>query len=122
VPDRGWKQFERRLAVDVGSRRIPVTGERHGADFVDERFSYQAKLRKVIPTWFGEWLQGIRESAAKSNRIGVLVLKRPGELDVDSVVCVAWNDWLEIQRLIDTSKSASHNVQAASSLETPMTQ
>jgi hypothetical protein len=111
LPDRGWKQFERRLAVDIGSRRIPVTGERHGADFVDECFSYQAKLRKVVPAWFGEWLQGIREAAARSNRIGVLVLKRPGDLDVNSVVCVAWDDWLRIQKLIKSDLESAHSLE-----------
>ena len=31
MTDRAWKAFERRLAHDVGTERIPVTGEREDA-------------------------------------------------------------------------------------------
>ncbi len=35
MSDKTWKAFECRLAHDVGTERIPVTGERDGADFED---------------------------------------------------------------------------------------
>jgi len=38
---------ERRLARALGTERVPVTGERAGADFVDGVFAYQAKLGPV---------------------------------------------------------------------------
>ena len=44
MSDRAWKAFERRLARQLGTQRIPVTGERAGADFTDGMFAYQAKL------------------------------------------------------------------------------
>ena len=84
------------MARDVGTERIPVTGERCGADFQTEMFAYQLKVRKVIPTWLGEWLSGIRGKASDSRRVGVLVLKRPGERDEDATVCVAWRDWVDL--------------------------
>lgn len=85
------------MAKDVGTRRIPVTGiDRHGADFQDDMFAYQAKLRKVIPSWLFDWLGGIRGKAAESRRTGVLILKRPGMLDRDALVVVTWADWLEL--------------------------
>ena len=31
MTDKAWKAFERRMARDVGTERIPVTGERDGA-------------------------------------------------------------------------------------------
>ena len=34
MADKSWKAFERRLARRVGGRRIPVTGERAGADVI----------------------------------------------------------------------------------------
>ena len=46
-----WKAVERRMARDVGVERIPVTGERHGADFEDGIACYQVKCRRVIPGW-----------------------------------------------------------------------
>jgi hypothetical protein len=49
VTDCAWKAFERRLARDIGSARIPVTGERAGADFQDGMFVYQAKLGRREP-------------------------------------------------------------------------
>ena len=32
MADKAWKAFERRIAERVGGKRIPVTGERDGAD------------------------------------------------------------------------------------------
>ena len=47
------------MARDVGSERIPVTGERDGADFQDGLCVYQLKVRKAIPKWLWVWLGGI---------------------------------------------------------------
>lgn len=96
VTDRAWKAAERRLARDVGTERIPVTGERHGADFAAGMFCYQLKVRRVIPSWLGLWMDGICGTAARTGRVGVLVLKRPGERDEDAVVCVRWRDWVDL--------------------------
>ena len=54
MADKSWKAFERRLAKRVGGRRIPVTGERDGADVVAGPFVYQAKLRKGVPEYLRE--------------------------------------------------------------------
>src|SRR5207302_8979420 len=40
VSERRWRRFERDLARDVGTERIPVTGERDGADFETAVFVY----------------------------------------------------------------------------------
>lgn len=94
MTDRGWKQAERRLARDMGVERIPVTGERHGADARTELFAFQFKVRKVIPAWLFEWLSGIRANAG--GRIGILVLKRPRMRDEDAVVVLSWGDWVDL--------------------------
>lgn len=73
MADKGWKQAERRMARDVGCERIPVTGERHGADFADGLCVYQLKVRKAIPGWLWDWLEGIRT--------GFLVLVRLAALE-----------------------------------------
>ena len=39
MADKSWKAFERRLAARVGGARIPVTGERDGADVIAGRSS-----------------------------------------------------------------------------------
>ncbi len=60
MTDRGWKQFERRLALALGNERIPVTGERDGADFEDALFCYQAKKQRTFPGYVADWLDRVR--------------------------------------------------------------
>lgn len=92
----GWKGFERRICRDMGTERIPVTGERLGADGRTEMFCIQAKLRARIPDWLFQWLGGIVQTAASSNRVGVLVLKQPRMKDTDALVVLRWKDWVDL--------------------------
>lgn len=95
MPDKTWKAFERRMARKVGTERIPVTGERHGADARTSRFAYQFKLRRTLPVWLWDWLSGI-VSTAGDGQVGVLVLKRPRERDGEALVVLRWRDWVEL--------------------------
>ncbi len=107
MADKAWKAFERRMCRDAGTERIPVTGERHGADGATEMFCYQFKLRKNIPGYLSEWLAGIRGSAAPSGRVGVLVLKQPRQRDAEAVVMVSWADWCALHgQLVPPSEEA----------------
>ena len=47
----------------MGTERIPVTGERDGADFEDGRHCYQVKLGRRLPAYLAKWLVGITGSA-----------------------------------------------------------
>jgi len=96
--DRGWKKFERRLARDVGSERIPVTGERAGADFEDGICCYQAKLGRAMPSYLRSWLAGIRAAGAarRPEKIGAVVWKPKHAEDADAVVLVSWRDWVAL--------------------------
>lgn len=98
MSDRNWKAFERRLARDVGRQRIPVTGERAGADFEDGMFCYQAKLGRRAPGYLRDWLAGIRVAgqARHPEKIGVVVWKPNHGQDVDAVVIMAWRDFVEL--------------------------
>jgi len=84
------------MARDVGSERIPVTGERAGADFEDGVAVYQLKVRKTIPSWLWDWLTGIQGAGLRKRKAGVLVLKRPRERDEDAVVILSWRDWVDL--------------------------
>ena len=78
MADKSWKAFERRLAKRVGGRRIPVTGERDGADVVAPAFVYQCKLRRGLPSYLREWLRGIVAAGERSGgSTGVVVWKAP---------------------------------------------
>ena len=96
MSDKGWKQFERRMAKDVGTTRIPVTGERLGSDASNALFCFQFKLRRIIPIWLFQWVGGIVETAARQGKVGVLVLKRPRMDDTEALVVVRWKDWVDL--------------------------
>jgi hypothetical protein len=102
--DKGWKQFERRMARDVGTERIPVTGERHGADCANGLFCFQFKLRRVLPAYLWEWLGGIVASAARSGKVGVLVVKKPRQQDAEALVVLRWQDWVDLHGERDTTE------------------
>ena len=82
MPDKSWKKFERRLAERVGGKRIPVTGERDGADVIAGPFCYQAKLRRGLPSYLRRWLSGIVSAGERSggNNWAWSIWKEPGGL------------------------------------------
>ena len=97
MADRSWKAFERRLARRVGGRRIPVTGERAGADVIaDGAFCYQAKLRRGMPSYLRDWLRGIVAAGERSGTTGVVVWKAPRALDDEAVVVLRLLDWQKL--------------------------
>ena len=93
MADRSWKAFERRIAERVGGKRIPVTGERDGADVVADSFVYQAKLRRGLPSYLRDWLRGIVSAGERKNSIGVVIWKAPHKPDDDAVVILRLADW-----------------------------
>jgi hypothetical protein len=111
MADRSWKAFERRLCRDIGTERIPVTGERAGADGETSRFCMQFKLRRTLPTWIFVWLGGICTSADRRGKIGVLVVKRPRMRDEDAVVLLRWADWVALS---EATRRRANPVPAAS--------
>jgi hypothetical protein len=93
----GWKSFERRIAADLGGRRIPVTGlDRHGADVVTTMFHVQTKLRKAIPDWLFDWLGGICGTAGDAGKTGILILKTPRMRDSESLVVMRFGDFVAL--------------------------
>jgi len=98
VTERSWKAFERRCARDVGTERIPVTGERHGADAEDPMFCYQFKLGRSQPSYLREWLAGIVAAGAarRPGKVGVVVWKPKGARDGDALVLLRWCDWVAL--------------------------
>lgn len=96
MKNRGWKKAETRFARAVGSERKPCDGTRDGADFEDSLAVYQLKVRAAIPGWLWNWLTGIRSTAAKTRRVGVLVLKHPRRHDDGALVVLTWRDWVDL--------------------------
>ena len=94
--DRSWKAFERRIAALVGGRRIPVTGERDGADVIAGPFVYQAKLRRGLPSYLRAWVRGIVAAGERKNAVGVVVWKAPRQKDDDALVVLRLRDFQEL--------------------------
>ena len=93
MADRSWKAFERRIAKRVGGRRIPVTGERDGADVDAGQFVYQAKLRRGLPSYLRDWLRGIVAAGERKDAMDVVIWKAPRALDDEAVVILRLQDW-----------------------------
>ena len=105
MPDKAWKACERRIAALLGGRRVPVTGERAGADVLVgpvgyEVFAVQVKQRRGMPSYLHGWLGGIREAAARRGPqcTGIVVWREPGggpgRGDEDAaVVVLSLRDW-----------------------------
>ena len=97
MADKSWQAFERRIAKRIGGKRIPVTGERDGADVVGGGpFVYQAKLRRGLPSYLCEWLRGITAAGERVNAIGCVVWKAPHKPDDDALVILRLKDWQEL--------------------------
>lgn len=74
-----------------------MTGiDRHGADVVHPIFYFQIKQRRSLPAWLFNWLGGICGTAKASDRIGVLVIKKPRMKDSDAIVMLRWADWVAL--------------------------
>ena len=95
MSDRGWKQFELRCAVALGTKRIPATGEPAGADLENAMFAVQCKRGRRCPEYLQHWLAGIRAAGASRSpsKVGVVVWKPKGGRDRDALVVLAFADW-----------------------------
>lgn len=92
----GWKRFERKLARDVGTERLPVTGRPGDCDFDDGVFRYQAKFRRRgLPKEVWDWLDGVRGAAKSTHKTGILVVHRSGRPHTEAAVVLSWADWCD---------------------------
>lgn len=99
-----WKDFERAIAAYFRGIRIPVMGQEvDGRDVESKcgRFDYQAKRVLSAPKTVRAWLDGIRRTAAPRNRIGLVVIKAPGEDRAESMVVLQASDWLAVLDLLE---------------------
>ncbi len=99
MSDKSWKAFERRLGKRHGGKRIPVTGERDGADVVavSGPFVIQAKLGRRFPSYLRAWLDGIRAAGQRAGgKTGIVVWKPKGVRDDNAMVLLSLKDWTEL--------------------------
>lgn len=97
MSDRTWKKLERQVAKGLGTTRIPVTGiDRHGADVRHGPYVYQVKLGRKFPSYLISWLDGIRHTGKHTGQTGVVVWKANGARIDNALVCLRWQDWVDI--------------------------
>jgi hypothetical protein len=97
-----WKHWEWRVGRDLGGRRIPVTGiDRHGADVVTSMFHCQLKLRKALPAWLFQWLDGIVADAKPAGKVGILLLRKPRQEDADALVVMRYSDFRDLHGSVE---------------------
>lgn len=103
-----WKAEERRIADDLGGRRIPVTGiDRDEADVVTPLFLVQSKLRRSLPSWLWAWLNPIAARANDAGRVGLLILRTPGMRKADALVVVKYSDFVSLHGVIKAPEMES---------------
>jgi len=96
MADKNWKRAERRAAARLGGRRIPVTGERNGADVIAPRIAAQIKYSRRRPAFLAEWLDGIVANAATTSRFGLVVWVDVRERIDDAIVLVRLGDFARL--------------------------
>jgi hypothetical protein len=92
-----WKNCERRVAVLLGGRRVPVSGRGRGdaPDVEHPELAIEVKSRKRLPAWVEDALRQA-ESAVRDGRTPVAVLHQDGQRYADSVVLVRLGDFARL--------------------------
>ena len=88
MPDKGFKQYERRIARHFGVERTPLSGSasRHTAsDTLHAVLFIDTKVRREVRTLW-RLFQTIDGLARREGKRPVLIVKVPGADDADSIV------------------------------------
>ena len=96
---KSWKVLERRLAADVGTERIPVTGRQRdlgGSDFEDAMFCYSAKLGYKQPKRLRQWMHDIETFALQQGKVPVIVWKAKFAPDDEALVITTWKHFKDL--------------------------
>lgn len=96
MPDRQWKQCERKVAELLGGERIAVSGRvrGHAPDIAHGTLSLEVKSRKSIPRWLRE--AGEQAQAASTDgRLPVSVIHVQGKPYADALCVMRLEDLAE---------------------------
>ena len=102
MPDKTWKARERKAAARLGGQRIPVTGERDGADAETPLLCIQAKHGRNRPSYLQGWLDGICGAAARKGKIGVVIWSAKHERQDKALVILRLADFEQLHGQIGT--------------------
>ena len=94
MPDKGFKQYERRIARCFGVERTPLSGRhsRHTAsDTLHARLFIDTKVRREVRTLW-RLFRAIEDLAHQEGKRPVLIVKVPNADDQDSIVACRLKD------------------------------
>jgi hypothetical protein len=91
---RSWKVCERRIAEELGGRRVPVAGRARGdaPDVEHPTLSIEVKSRRRLPAWL-ENAVSQAEASAKPPQLPVAVLHQDGNRYRDALVVLRLKDF-----------------------------
>lgn len=91
---RSWKLCERRIAEELGGRRVPVSGRARGdaPDVEHPTLSIEVKSRRRLPAWI-ENAVSQAEVAAEPPQLPVAVLHQDGRRYQDALVVLRLKDF-----------------------------
>ncbi len=88
---KDWKTAERRIAEELGGRRVPVSGRQRGdaPDIDHPTLSIEVKSRKRLPAWIKDAMEQA-EASAEQSQLPVAVLHEDGSRYKDALWWCAW--------------------------------
>ena len=88
MADKDWKRFERKVAEQLGGRRVPITGRQRGdaPDVEHDALSIECKKRNVIPKWFKEAMNQAEASVKNREQVPIVVIHEKGQKNEDDYV------------------------------------
>ena len=108
MADKGFKQYERRIARDFGVERTPLSGSasRHtSSDTLHTRLFIDTKVRREVRTLW-RLFRAIEGLAVREAKRPVLIVKVPRADDQDSIVACRLRDVRMIAG--ELAKAGSH--------------
>lgn len=91
---KDWKTAERRVAEELGGRRVPVSGrQREDAPDVEHpTLSIEVKSRKRLPAWIRDAIEQA-EASAQPPQLSVAILHQDGDRFGNAMVVMRLEDF-----------------------------
>lgn len=97
MTDKAWKKSERKVAKELGGKRIPASGsaqfEGELGDVFEHTFEVECKYRKHFAAC--EWFKVVRTRSYQTKKIPMLVVREKGMRDGELVV-VSLKDFAQL--------------------------
>lgn len=89
-----WKRTERKIAAQLGGRRVPVTGRARGdaPDVAHEWLAIEVKHRATLPGWLHDAMRQA-EASKRGAQIPVAILHESGQPHAQDLVVIRLADF-----------------------------